>query len=103
MPRACAFAALAMVCLGSGLFAGEDLDAAHLERLVLQDCGSCHGLTRKGGLGSDLRSESLSHWDVASLTNVILDGIPGTAMPPWRPIMTETEARWIAEYLLNTE
>lgn len=79
------------------------LDTGMLERLVLQDCGSCHGLTLKGGLGPDLRADSLQHWDAAALAEMILDGIPGTAMPPWRPIMTEREAHWIARYLLSTE
>ena len=35
------------------------------------------------------------------LAEVILDGRPGTAMPPWRPLLSEAEAAWIADYLLN--
>jgi cytochrome c55X len=27
--------------------------------------------------------------------------VPNTAMPPWRPLMTEAEAYWIADYLLK--
>ncbi|GAB4294759.1 MAG: hypothetical protein Kow0058_12600 [Roseovarius sp.] len=76
-------------------------DAAALERLVRQDCGSCHGMTLKGGLGPDIRPPALTHHDRASLTSLILDGIPGTAMPPWRPLLSEEEAAWIADYLLN--
>lgn len=77
--------------------------AARLEHLVVQDCGSCHGLTRKGGLGSPLTPEALSHADPEGLAGIILDGLPGTAMPPWRPLLTEAEALWIAEYLLKVE
>ena len=76
-------------------------DAAALERLVRQDCGSCHGLTLKGGLGPDIRTGALDHHDRDSLATVILDGIPGTPMPPWRPLLSEAEARWIATYLLT--
>lgn len=75
--------------------------AAELERLVLQDCGSCHGLTLKGGLGPDLRAETLAGISADALTEIVLDGVPGTAMPPWRPLLTEPEARWIAEFLLK--
>jgi cytochrome c55X len=75
--------------------------AAELERLVLQDCGSCHGMTLRGGLGTDLRAETLAGAAPATLAAIILDGIPGTAMPPWRPLLTEGEALWIAEYLLT--
>jgi len=78
-------------------------DAAALERLVLQDCGSCHGLTLKGGLGPDIRSGALGHYDSDSLARVILDGIPGTPMPPWHPLLSEAEARWIAVYLLERD
>ena len=83
---------------------GIDADrAASLERLVLQDCGSCHGLTRKGGLGSPLTPEALDHAAPEGLAAIILDGVPGTAMPPWRPLLTEEEALWIAEYLKGAE
>lgn len=77
------------------------LDAEALTRLVHQDCGSCHGLTLKGGLGPDIRAERLPHYTPETLKSVILDGIPGTPMPPWRPLLTEDEADWIARYLLE--
>lgn len=73
--------------------------AAELEHMVLQDCGSCHGLTMKGGLGRPLTTEALAHAEPEGLALIILDGIPGTAMPPWRPLLTEDEALWIANYL----
>lgn len=75
--------------------------AAALEHIVVQDCGSCHGLTRKGGLGSPLTREALSHAAPEGLAAIILDGIPGTAMPPWRALLTEAEALWMAQYLLS--
>ena len=80
---------------------GGALDPVALERLVRQDCGSCHGLSLKGGLGPDIRPEALQHYDPDTLSAVILDGVPGTAMPPWRPLLSEAEARWITTYLLN--
>jgi cytochrome c55X len=70
-----------------------------LERLVIQDCGSCHGLTMKGGLGRPLTPEALEGQDVQTLAGIILDGIPGTAMPAWRPLLSEPDALWIARYL----
>jgi cytochrome c55X len=73
--------------------------AAELEHLVLQDCGSCHGLTMKGGLGRPLTREALAHADRDTLALIVLDGLPGTAMPRWRPLLTEAEALWIADYL----
>lgn len=78
-------------------------DAQALERLVVQDCGSCHGLTLKGGLGPDIRPETLESYDPEVLQGVILDGVPGTAMPPWRPLLSEAEAAWIADFLLTGE
>ncbi len=80
-----------------------EVDAPALARLVKQDCGSCHGLTLKGGLGPDIRPESISQYGTATLSSVILDGIPGTAMPPWRPLLTEAEVDWIVAYLLSGE
>ena len=75
--------------------------AAELERLVRHDCGSCHGTTLKGGLGPDIRAETLAGTDPASLAAIILDGVPGKPMPPWRPLLSEDEALWIARFLLQ--
>lgn len=87
--------------LSSGVAAAEQTGPETLQRLVHQDCGSCHGLRLKGGLGPDLRVDAIGHYDVEGLRSVILDGIEGTAMPPWRPLMSEDDATWIANYLLK--
>lgn len=70
-----------------------------LIQLVRQDCGSCHGLTLKGGLGPPLLPATLAEKDRVSLQYTILDGRRGTAMPPWRPFMREDEALWIVDAL----
>ncbi len=70
-----------------------------LTNLVVQDCGSCHGLTMRGGLGPALLPEDLEGRDPFELADIILDGTPGTPMPPWRPELNEQEARWIVKLL----
>ena len=77
--------------------------AEDLRQMVIHDCGSCHGLTMKGGLGSDLRPETLARKPQEALAATILDGVPGTAMPPWRPLLSEADAEWIAGYLKETD
>ena len=74
-------------------------DAKRLEHMLVQDCGSCHGLTMKGGLGKPLTAQSLADVEPESVASIILDGLPGTAMPPWRPLLTENDALWMANYL----
>ncbi len=73
--------------------------AAELVRMVRQDCGSCHGLTLKGGLGPPLLPETLSEKPDESLRQTILHGRPGTPMPPWNAFMNEAEAGWIVRQL----
>ena len=73
--------------------------ARELAYLVRQDCGSCHGMTLKGGLGAPLLPEILAGKHEDDLAAIILDGMPGTPMPPWRPLLTEAEAAWIARAL----
>lgn len=89
----------AIFLLGAGAI--PDQRAAELEHLVRQDCGSCHGLRLTGGLGRAITPEDLAGRSVEDLTPVILDGLPGTAMPGWRPLLSEDDARWIARYLLT--
>ncbi|NMM37825.1 MAG: cytochrome c [Glaciimonas sp.] len=63
--------------------------------LVRQDCGSCHGLTLKGGLGPALLPEALKDKSADYLKSIILHGRPDTAMPPWQRFLSEAEAEWI--------
>jgi cytochrome c55X len=72
---------------------------SELTHIVKQDCGSCHGMTLKGGLGPALLVENLQNKPVLFIQNTILYGRPGTAMPPWKTLLTEQEALWIAEQL----
>jgi cytochrome c55X len=72
---------------------------AELVELVRQDCGACHGLTLKGGLGPSLEPAALAGRDAEQLGYVILNGRHGTPMPPWRGLLTDGEARWIADLL----
>lgn len=70
-------------------------------RLVRQDCGSCHGMTLQGGLGMPLTREALAGQSAETLAIIILHGRHGTAMPPWKSLMSEAQAQWIAEQLLK--
>ena len=72
-----------------------------LVRLVRQDCGSCHGMTLKGGLGPALLPETLAGKPVEGLAATIYYGRPGTPMPPWKQFMSESEADWIATKLMT--
>ena len=90
------------VVAASAFVAATDLSTtrqAELRYILEQDCGSCHGLTLKGGLGSALTVEGLRHLSMEQITTVILDGVPGTPMPPWRPMLSEQEAMFMAQML----
>ena len=67
--------------------------------LLRHDCGSCHGLTMKGGLGPPLLPGTLAGKDEAALATIILDGVPGKPMPPWRFELQPDEARWLVDRL----
>ena len=58
-------------------------------------------MTLKGGLGSPLLPESLSQLSPEAVTETILDGRPGTPMPPWRPLLSVDDAGWITAYLMG--
>jgi cytochrome c55X len=91
-------AGAAMLLAASAAFSGERSDA-ELTHLVRHDCGSCHGMRLTGGLGPALTPDALADKPVVWLRAVILQGVPGTAMPGWRGVVTEAEAERIANYL----
>jgi cytochrome c55X len=92
----------ASLAAGVSVCASADPGAARqreLVNLVRQDCGSCHGMTFRGGIGPPLTPDALRDKPAESLTLTILNGRVGTPMPPWRPFVTESEAVWIVERL----
>lgn len=89
---------------GAAAIAASDaaVDAARqaeLRHLLEQDCGSCHGMTRKGGLGPALLPQSLAGKPDELLIATILHGRPGTAMPPWKGQLSEADAAWLVRLL----
>lgn len=63
------------------------------------DCGSCHGMTLKGGLGPPLSPAALAGRPADGLAQVILDGVPGTPMAPWAFEISPDEAHWLVRQL----
>ncbi|KIL99972.1 Cytochrome c55X precursor NirC [Paramagnetospirillum magnetotacticum MS-1] len=74
---------------------------ARLRDMVAQDCGSCHGMTRQGGLGSPLLQDDMVKLSAESVVHTILEGRPGTPMPPWKTMLSRDDAAWIAAYLMG--
>ncbi|HEY5682224.1 MAG TPA: cytochrome c [Sulfuricaulis sp.] len=92
-----------LAALGSGMACAEvsETRRAELMHLLTQDCGSCHGLTRRGGLGPALTPEALKGKPAVMLRELILHGVPGTPMPPWKGFMNLQEAEWLVQVLLE--
>ena len=90
-----------MAAIAGGMPSAER--QTELRYLLTQDCGSCHGLTLQGGLGPALTPGALSGKPAELLQATILYGRTGTAMPPWRTFVSETESLWLAERLLQGE
>jgi cytochrome c55X len=68
---------------------------------IKHDCGSCHGMKLTGGLGPALTPAALQGKSVEFLVATIQDGRPGTPMPPWKALLSDTDIVWLANYLKN--
>ncbi|HRY06066.1 MAG TPA: cytochrome c [Hyphomicrobiaceae bacterium] len=91
--------ALASSGLGGAAHAIDAARQSTLTSLVRQDCGSCHGMTLKGGLGKPLLPDALEHLDADSIAAIILNGVPGQPMPAWKGLLSAEDAAWIAQQL----
>ncbi|MGZ5031250.1 MAG: c-type cytochrome [Methylobacter sp.] len=91
--------------LANASLAGEPSPARQnaIRNMLNHDCGACHGLTLKGGLGPSLLPEALAGKPDEFLISTILNGRPGTAMPPWQPFMNRDEAAWLVGILRKSE
>ena len=73
------------------------------------NCAFCHAAdgTGKNWIGSFLEPHPRNftdagesgHLDAARLEEAILDGIPGTSMPAWRNVLSESERQAVAAYV----
>ena len=74
-------------------------DSVATARLFASQCGRCHGIDGTGGLGPSLRQPRLRRAPTdEALAQVILGGIPGTAMAGfWN--LSEDEAHQLASYV----
>jgi cytochrome c55X len=98
----CSIASLMLsLALAGPVAAGEPAPAraAELRHLLIQDCGSCHGLQLRGGLGPALLPSALADRPDALLVATIIHGRHGTAMPAWRALLSEEEALWLVRSL----
>jgi cytochrome c55X len=76
---------------------------AELLHLLKADCGSCHGLTLKGGLGPALLAQDIAQKPDEFLFMIIKEGQPGTPMPPWERFLNDNEIHWLVHVLRNEE
>ena len=92
----------------AGQARAEDRDDADRGKVIFRTtggCVNCHGWAADGKTGVNMRAPSgpslrETALDGPALTEVIRCGRPGTPMPPWRSMLRDGEARWIAERLV---
>jgi cytochrome c55X len=70
-----------------------------LLNMLKHDCGSCHGLPPKGGLGPSLMPDALAGKSDQLLLDAIQNGRAGTAMPPWQQFLSVDDSRWMIRQL----
>ena len=95
----CALTCALIYELVTGMVWAGSMQEAELSNLLVQDCGSCHGLTMRGGLGPALLPETLAGKPDELLVATILEGRPGTAMPPWKELLDHDDAAWMVRRL----
>ena len=90
--------------LASNMVWAEELSQqrrVELQHMLRHDCGSCHGMTLKGGLGPALTAEALAGKPADFLLTTIRDGRPGTPMPPWGELLSEEEIVYLVKVLME--
>lgn len=74
-----------------------------LQYLLVQDCGSCHGMRLTGGLGPAITSQALAGKPRELLVATIREGRMGTPMPPWKNLLADEDINWLVDYMMQTE
>lgn len=102
-----AFLALLAVAFVPALAQGE-LDQEQLERgaqIYRENCAVCHGEDGQGRIGATLNQNWPSIRPDLTVRNVIINGVPGSAMPAWSEAnggpLTEAEIDDVTYFILS--
>ena len=80
-------------------------DVALGQSLFSTNCASCHGASGQGNgpASRGLSPRPANFWEkkgnTAYLENVLREGIPGTAMPPWKAVLSDEQRTAVVTYL----
>jgi len=74
-------------------------DAAEGRRVFEAQCAWCHGNEGDGGMGPNLHGGLRHATTLASIVEIITNGVPGTDMPGFRSPLTERSIRQTAAYV----
>ncbi|MFA6190920.1 MAG: cytochrome D1 domain-containing protein [Sulfurimonas sp.] len=76
-----------------------DTSNMDVEKMFEKECQGCHGPNHEGGVGSDLRPSKLEKKNAYALSETILNGRAGTAMPQFKEKFNKTDADKMVDYL----
>jgi mono/diheme cytochrome c family protein len=77
----------------------------HARKLFATNCAACHGSDGEGNgrSASTLAPAPTSFRDVrptqAYAEQIVMEGVPGTAMPPWKSKLSEADRRLLGSYI----
>src|SRR5262245_15472498 len=74
-------------------------EATEGRRVFEAQCAWCHGNEGDGGMGPNLHGTLRHATSLASIVDIITNGIPGTDMPGFRSPLTERSIRQTAAYV----
>src|SRR5262249_47328486 len=74
-------------------------DAAEGRRIFEAQCAWCHGNEGDGGMGPNLHGTLRHATSLASIAEIVTNGIPGTDMPGFRSTLTERSIQQTAAYV----
>ena len=79
----------------------QPTDMAAGRRIFDAQCAWCHGNGGDGGTGPNLHGRLRHATTLASISDIIVNGIPGTDMPSFRLGLTDRGTRQTATYVLS--
>lgn len=65
-------------------------------------CVACHGANMEGGIGFNLADATWVHGDKPTeIMKVVTEGVTGTGMPPWGPMLGPKKTAEVVAYVLS--
>lgn len=91
-------AGMCLVAMGCS----EPVDPALGKEVYEASCAGCHGVDGAGTASGKALADAATNWELSDIEEVVIDGVPSTAMPAFATTLSDEEITSVSAYIQDS-